>query len=415
MKILELAPYVFVAGHPQGERNTSGLAYMIRSICDMVATENEVHVLTQSIITKEYKVGNWLLLKRNFFTIFSNLKIKYIYLAFKLNQKDGFSNFIRRLIYCISAGQAENYIKKWNPDIVHIHTIGFYSIPFFVACANCGVPVLTTLHGLLSFNNIVPVSQTSRLIERVFLKMCIENNYALTFISSGMKQKVKQEYNSECPNIKVIPNCYRPVPYKQHASKENNIKRIICVGSLYPLKNQIQVIRVLPEVQKILSYKYKVVLDIFGDGVSKNEWMTYCKDNGISGVVFHGRKSQEEIFSALSVSDVLVFPSIEEGFGIPIIEAYSCGTPVVTFKDLDASLDISCSDCCIFAENRTDGALVGAIVNALNKKWDSPKITNFAKQFSIKETANKYCRVLKEDITPIKYEHLKEVINVCKS
>ena len=51
MKILELAPYVFIEGHKHGSRNQSGLAYMIRSICDMLAMEHEVQVLTQSILT----------------------------------------------------------------------------------------------------------------------------------------------------------------------------------------------------------------------------------------------------------------------------------------------------------------------------------------------------------------------------
>lgn len=415
MKVLELAPYVFIAGHPHGERNKSGLAYMIRSVCDMVSTKNDVHVLTQSILTDEQRVGEWLLLKRNVFTVLTHFKLKYFLLAFKVNQHNGLLGFFRRLIYCISAGQAEDYIKQWQPDVIHIHTIGFYSIPYLQAAASCNVPVITTLHGLVSFNNIVPASQMHKRVERVFLRVCVDNDYVLTFISSGMKQKVQAALKKECNNITVIPNCFRPVPHKVQIRQDDGCKRIICVGSLYPLKNQIQVIKALPIVQKAMAKRAHVLLDIYGDGISKNAWMKFCQENQISGVVFHGRKSQEEVFCALSKANLLVFPSIEEGFGIPIVEAYECGTPVVTFSDLDASKDIANEDCCIFAKERTDESLAEAIIEALEKEWDNDRIRDYAQNFTMEATSKKYCLALEQKIKPISQCELNKIINSCKN
>lgn len=395
MKVLELAPYAFVEGHPYGSRNTSGLAYMIRSVCDMVSTRNEVRILTQSIFTREQKVNGWLLIKRTLTTVLLHFKWRYFRLFLIMRKREKHVNMLRLLLYCVSAGQVEDYIRKWNPDVVHIHGIGPQTLPFYVAASRCNARVVTTLHGLLSFHNIVPVPESVKSLESHFIEMCLRNDYSMTVISTGMKSKILDRYQVKGDNITVIPNCFRMVDYEIAKSfHDNGVKRIICVGALYPLKNQIQVIRVLPKVQHIFRENYKVTLDLVGDGEKMLEWKTFVEDNNIENVSFRGRQPQQEVFRTITQSDLLVFPSIEEGFGIPIIEAYNCGTPVVTFADLDAASDIADEDCCIFASNRSDEALVEAIVDALTKEWNGEKIKAYSQKFSISQTAVKYCEAL---------------------
>ncbi len=394
MKILELAPYVFIEGHRYGNRNQSGLAYMIRSICDMLARSNEVHVITQSILTEDRTISGWHLAKRNLFSIITHVKIRYCILAIKLYKKDKSISFLKHLFYCLSAGQVDYFIKSHKPDVVHIHGISSAVLPFYLAATNCGAPIISTLHGLVSFNEIVPASDFQKKLERRFLINCVHNDYPFTVISSGMKRKIQELTGSPCSLINVIPNCYRGLSMN---NKKRNVddrsKRIVCVGGLYPLKNQIQVIRVLPVVQDLVS-GYIVTLDLFGDGPQRNEMQEFCAANGIQGVTFHGRQSQDVVFDAITNSDLLVFPSIEEGFGIPIIEAYRCGTPVVIFGDLDSAVDVFNEDCCLFPSDRSDSALINAIVMALNKKWNKEKILSFADNFSLKSISNKYNEVL---------------------
>lgn len=392
MKILELAPYVYIEGHKHGSRNQSGLAYMIRSICDMLATKHEVQVLTQSILTKEMMVGGWCLLHRSVVSIIRHFKFRYLKLALQLNKKKWNIGFGKLLMYCLSAGQVEDYIKKWKPEVVHVHGIGMYTIPYYYAASYCNAPIVCTLHGLSSFSAQSIRTESRKRLEKDFLSMCIGNGYSMTFISSGMKKAVSEYYHSECNNIRVILNCFRTPANKAVVQNSNNPNELhlICVGSIGVNKNQIQVIRVLSEVQKRILTK-EVVLDLYGDGEKYEDWKLYCKENDIKGVVFHGRVSQEEVFKALSSSDVLVFPSLMEGFGIPMAEAYSCGTPVVSFSDLDASLDLYNEDCTIFAKDRSDEALTEAIVAALSRIWDKEKIIQFSKRFTMESIGEQFC------------------------
>lgn len=54
----------------------------------------------------------------------------------------------------------------------------------------------------------------------------------------------------------------------------------------------------------------------------------YLRGNDIRGQVIHTRLDDEELYYAYSQARVFVFPSLYEGFGIPILEAFSCGCPV---------------------------------------------------------------------------------------
>jgi glycosyltransferase involved in cell wall biosynthesis len=54
---------------------------------------------------------------------------------------------------------------------------------------------------------------------------------------------------------------------------------------------------------------------------------------GLSGrVMFTGFISDEEMASLLNAAEVLVMPSFDEGFGLPVLEAMACGTPVVASR-----------------------------------------------------------------------------------
>ncbi len=392
MKILELAPYVFIEGHKHGSRNQSGLAYMVRSICDMLAKEHEVQVLTQSIFSGEMMVSGWRLLQRSPITIISHFKYRYLKLALKLSKKKGTFSFSRVLLYCISAGQVEDYIKKWEPDIVHVHGIGMYSIAYYYAASYCKMPIVSTIHGLSSFSDSSTRSDNRKKLEKDFFSMCISNGYSMTFISSGMKKAVSEYYHSECNNIRVILNCFRtPTVELSYPQKLDNKVHLACIGSMSDIKNQIQVIRILSEVRNRFNPEKEIILDLYGDGERYEEWKSYCKEKSIKDVVFHGRVSQNEIYEALLTSDLLVFPSLFEGFGIPIIESYCCGIPVVSYSDLEASDDLYNEDCIIFAKDRSDEALTEAIVSALNRTWDKEKIINFSKRFTMESIGQQFC------------------------
>jgi glycosyltransferase involved in cell wall biosynthesis len=76
----------------------------------------------------------------------------------------------------------------------------------------------------------------------------------------------------------------------------------------------------------------------------------------------------EQLMCLYSIADMLVFPSLHEGFGWPPLEAMACGCPVITTRK--ASLPEVCGDACLYAEPR-DVEGIAAAIRTLRDEPDS--------------------------------------------
>jgi glycosyltransferase involved in cell wall biosynthesis len=100
-------------------------------------------------------------------------------------------------------------------------------------------------------------------------------------------------------------------------NKKNSELNLVCVGRISKEKN-------LDEFCKIDYFHAKKIL--VGDGPYRKELESKYKD-----VEFVGYKREKELAYYYANADVFVFPSRWETFGIVMIEAMACGTPVAAF------------------------------------------------------------------------------------
>jgi glycosyltransferase involved in cell wall biosynthesis len=103
---------------------------------------------------------------------------------------------------------------------------------------------------------------------------------------------------------------------------------IIAFGSPSSHKNIMGLISAFSNVQK----KYNdIILLLVGHQHNNNELQEYIvKLNLKDKVLFTGFVPDEHIFPLISASKLFVFPSFYEGFGIPLLDAQSAGTPVAS-------------------------------------------------------------------------------------
>ncbi|OGG73870.1 hypothetical protein A3A40_02565 [Candidatus Kaiserbacteria bacterium RIFCSPLOWO2_01_FULL_54_20] len=112
----------------------------------------------------------------------------------------------------------------------------------------------------------------------------------------------------------------------------------------------------------------------------------YAKD-----IIFLHFVEQQDLNALYSAADVFVFPSLNEGFGLPIVEAFASGTPVVT-SNVTAMPEIA-GDAAITVYPTDTKALAGAMARVLSdaslRETLIQKGLNRAKTFTWAETANK--------------------------
>ena len=66
--------------------------------------------------------------------------------------------------------------------------------------------------------------------------------------------------------------------------------------------------------------------------IGRMESEVYKKAKNIKGIHILGYVSEERLIQILQCADVLIYPSLHEGFGLPALESMTCGTPVLTSK-----------------------------------------------------------------------------------
>ncbi|MBE9080140.1 glycosyltransferase family 4 protein [Romeria aff. gracilis LEGE 07310] len=161
-------------------------------------------------------------------------------------------------------------------------------------------------------------------------------NRVITVSSHTAKDVVK--YLDVHPDlIDVIPNAvdsvFSPLPtdtVQRNRSRYGLDRETLCllnVGSNNQRKNIITILKVLETVR---SKSIKVTFWKTG-GDFTQEQKEFIRKNSLEDCVYYmGRPSQNELINIYNAADILVAPSLYEGFGLTALEAMACGTPVIT-------------------------------------------------------------------------------------
>jgi glycosyltransferase involved in cell wall biosynthesis len=109
-----------------------------------------------------------------------------------------------------------------------------------------------------------------------------------------------------------------------------------------------------------------------------------------------GHVSEADMPILYSGARVLVYPSIYEGFGLPILEAFACQTPVVT-SNLGSLKEVA-RDAAVLVNPKSTQSILEGIKEAFNNKdFLVRKGVKIVKTFSWKKTAEKTYNVYKEN------------------
>lgn len=103
---------------------------------------------------------------------------------------------------------------------------------------------------------------------------------------------------------------------------------ILFVGSFSPRKNLYRLIKAFENLVRTKNIPHRLVI-VGEKGWKFDKETKYLKESDISGkIIFPGYIADQDLPYIYNLADVCVYPSIYEGFGIPVVEAMACQTPV---------------------------------------------------------------------------------------
>jgi glycosyltransferase involved in cell wall biosynthesis len=217
--------------------------------------------------------------------------------------------------------QPELYFKTPGTDIVTVHDL-------FMKYYNGGEGLYDTFRHKIynirfdrAINNADHFITVSTQTKRQLIEEGVKEE-RISVINLGVREKFSQEENWE--------------------ERENKIGYL---GDFRPRKNVGRLLQDFAENSEDLG-DFQLVL---GGGGGSEEEILKEKYSGKERIKFQGRVPEEELTNWYNSLKAFFFPSELEGFGLPVLEAVSCGTPVFIYKDAEIPQEVK--EYCITVES----------------------------------------------------------------
>ena len=173
--------------------------------------------------------------------------------------------------------------------------------------------------------------------------------------------------------------------------KKHPYNFIFTTTTSMPHKNLITVLKAIKEIKsrKKLDFKLIVAGQMKGSFHLSNQ--KFISENNLEDdILLLGFISEEEKSFLYRKAKFVIYPSIYEGFGLPILEAMSVGTPVISSKS--ASMPEVGGKACMYFDPNSVQELVKLFVDILHKKQDLSKFSELGldqyNKFSWTKVAN---------------------------
>lgn len=236
-------------------------------------------------------------------------------------------------------------LKRLKPDLYHgVYWSRFFALP---------VPTVLTIHDLSFVGFPQGFHRHEQLVYANLIRLCAWSAKHILTISESSKREMMKYWMIPAEKITVAylaqDACYSPLdrcPASNPAGEADSDQLfvepsaiipppfaegppyILYVGNLHPRKNIVRLLEGFVRLKRLgLPHRLKIV--------GQATWMagdvfSAVRDSGLADEVeFTGYISYEAMVSVYRGAAVFVYPSLYEGFGLPVLEAMACGCPVV--------------------------------------------------------------------------------------
>lgn len=244
---------------------------------------------------------------------------------------------VRRVLACLPDSKGlfwrtstiKKQLLKDNIDLYHGLS---HELP--IGLHKSGIPGVVTIHDLIFLKFPQYFGAIDRFIYKIKAGYACKHADKIVAISECTKRDIIQYFNTDPGKIEVIyQSCDDSFKSPATESLKETVrtthglpeKYILNVGTIEQRKNLLTLIKALPQIdpeyQLVVVGKTTAYTDLVHEEIKKL--------NLSSRVIFLKNIPFNELPSIYQMASAFIYPSIYEGFGIPIIEALYAGVPVV--------------------------------------------------------------------------------------
>lgn len=247
-----------------------------------------------------------------------------------------------------------------------LHAPG-YTAPF---CSD--IPVVVSVYDLIALDHPELCPVRNRLHFGIFIPAAIRKAIGIIVPSEQTRRDIESRFPFAASKIKVIQlgvsDMFHPEPDSikiEQAKQRYGISHryILFVGRLEAKKNLVCLVDAFHLLKTHNSISYKLVL-AGCKGYGAEAIFRQIRSHGLeSEVIITEGVSEGDLPLLYNGADVCVFPSLYEGFGLPVLESMACGTPVVISNR--GALPETAGGCALIVNSLTPVALAEGIQKVL--------------------------------------------------
>lgn len=230
--------------------------------------------------------------------------------------------------------------QQWAiPRLLRQHKVDVYHSAYYLMAYITGVPTLLTLYDLIPIHYPAYSTLKARLLFRWATALALRTAQHTLAISEAARRDFLARFRLRPERITAIPLAADPAFTPQSPEVVAALRAryalpdtfLLYLGSNKPHKNLVRLIEAWAVVQAEMP---GYMLVIAGAWLPQHpEPRQRGRTLGIDDrVCWLGSLPDADLPALYTAADVFVFPSLYEGFGLPVIEAMACGTPVACAK-----------------------------------------------------------------------------------
>lgn len=295
----------------------------------------------------------------------------------------------RKLLVLLNQIYTLRIIK--NYDIFHPT---FYD-PYFLKNKN-NPPVVTTIHDLIP--EIYFKEKMNWMINQK--KQILQSAAAIIAISESTRTELLNRYELNEKKVHTIYHGY-PEHFEKYADAENQLTQnkelqkpyILFVGTRNDYKNFQPLVRQMAGFLKKTNFDLRVI----GNKPTDTEIALLRELNITDRIIFAGHVDDHALYQAYSQAFCFIFPSLHEGFGMPLLESFIAKCPVIC-SDIPVFKEI-CGDAALYFNPEDPGSVSQCLESLLDHRESSTllieKGLRQVRKFQWREAAGKTLEIYK--------------------
>ncbi len=210
--------------------------------------------------------------------------------------------------------------------------------PGYIAPLRAHLPIVLTVYDLLALDQPARCTLVNRLHYGLMLPRSIRRADGIIVPSAATREALLARFPAVTPRLVTIPlgidAGFRPLPPGSAAARVRTAfglqgPYLLFVGNLEPKKNLPRLVDAFQQLRQE-GFAHRLVLAGHPAWDAESVRQRIAAHGLADAVSLTGPVAPDDLVCLYNAAEAFVFPSLDEGFGLPPLEAMACGVPVVT-------------------------------------------------------------------------------------